>query len=60
MEVLSNNIEPWKVTLVDTGENTQMAGRLKRIQKYVGDEPFLFTYGDGVSDVNINELISFS
>jgi glucose-1-phosphate cytidylyltransferase len=59
MEVLSNNIEPWKVTLVDTGENTQMAGRLKRIEKYVGQESFMFTYGDGVSDVNINQLIEF-
>lgn len=59
MEVLSNEIEPWKVTLVDTGENTQMGGRLKRIEEYVGNEPFLFTYGDGVSDVDINKLISF-
>jgi len=59
MEVLSNNIEPWKVTLADTGENTQMAGRLKRIQEYIDNEPFLFTYGDGVSDVNIDELIDF-
>ena len=59
MEVLSNNIEPWKVTLVDTGEKTQMGGRLKRIKEYVGNEPFLFTYGDGVSDVDINKLIAF-
>ena len=59
MKVLSNDIEPWKVTLVDTGENTQMAGRLKRIEKYVGNEPFMFTYGDGVSDVNITQLIEF-
>lgn len=49
--------EDWKVTIVDTGLNTMTGGRIKRIQKYIGDEPFLLTYGDGVSDVNINETI---
>ena len=51
--------EPWSVTVVDTGLNTMTGGRIKRIQKYVGDEPFLMTYGDGVCDVDINELIRF-
>jgi glucose-1-phosphate cytidylyltransferase len=51
--------EPWKVTLVDTGLNTMTGGRLKRIQKYVGNETFMMTYGDGVGNVNINELIKF-
>src|SRR6185312_11026695 len=51
--------EPWKVTLVDTGLNTLTGGRLKRIQRYVGDEPFMLTYGDGVSNVNIKELVEF-
>ena len=55
----SNVSEPWKVTLVDTGLNTMTGGRIKRIQKYVGDEPFMLTYGDGVSDVNVNDLIQF-
>ena len=57
--VLSSQCEPWKVTVVDTGLNTMTGGRIKRIQKYVGDEPFLMTYGDGVCDVNINDLIRF-
>ena len=51
--------EPWKVTLVDTGLNTMTGGRIKRVQNYVGDEPFMLTYGDGVGDININELIEF-
>lgn len=51
--------EPWKVTLVDTGLNTMTGGRIKRIQPYVGNEPFLLTYGDGVTDVNIKELVQF-
>lgn len=59
IEVLDNHAEPWKVTLVDTGLNTMTGGRIKRIQKYIGDEPFLLTYGDGVSDVNIRESIDF-
>src|SRR5258706_4938809 len=49
--------ESFRVTLVDTGLNTKTAGRLKRIKKYIGDEDFMLTYGDGVSDININELL---
>lgn len=57
-EIHSRKAEPWKVTLVDTGDNTLTGGRLKRVQKYVSDEEmFCFTYGDGVSDVNIGALI---
>lgn len=57
---IHNNIsEPWKVTLVDTGLNTMTGGRIKRIQKYVGNETFMVTYGDGVSDININKLYKF-
>ena len=60
MEVHQNNAEPWTVTLVDTGENTLTGGRLKRVHKYIKDEEsFCFTYGDGVSDVNITNLIKF-
>lgn len=51
--------EPWKVTVVDTGLNTMTGGRIKRIQSYIGNEPFLMTYGDGVCDVNISELVEF-
>ena len=51
--------EPWKITVVDTGLNTMTGGRIKRIQKYIGDEPFLMTYGDGVCDVDITKLIAF-
>lgn len=58
MEIHSNMAEPWKVTLVDTGEDTQTGGRLKRVQRYIPkDESFMLTYGDGVSDVNISDLI---
>ncbi|MDD5456354.1 MAG: glucose-1-phosphate cytidylyltransferase [Candidatus Margulisbacteria bacterium] len=57
--VHSNASEPWKVTLVDTGPNTMTGGRIKRIQKYVGNESFMLTYGDGVADVNIKELVKF-
>ncbi len=53
------HIEPWKVTVVDTGLNTMTGGRVKRIRKYVGDEPFMLTYGDGVCDVDISKLIAF-
>jgi len=53
----SNVAEPWKVTVVDTGLNTQTGGRIKRIQKYVGQETFLMTYGDGVSNINLADLI---
>lgn len=59
MEVHNNVSEPWKVTIIDTGLNTMTGGRVKRIQKYVGNEPFMLTYGDGVSDVNIKELVDF-
>jgi glucose-1-phosphate cytidylyltransferase len=51
--------EPWRVTLVDTGEGTQTGGRLKRVREYVGDEDFCCTYGDGVSDVDIGKLVEF-
>ena len=51
--------EPWKVTLVDTGIKTMTGGRIKRIQKYIEKEPFLMTYGDGVSDIDINDLVRF-
>lgn len=59
MHVHQKYAEPWKVTLIDTGENTMTGGRLKRVTDYLGDEDFCFTYGDGVSDVNITELIHF-
>lgn len=54
-----SNSESFKVTLIDTGVETKTAGRLKRVQKYLGNEDFLLTYGDGVSDINIHELIAF-
>lgn len=59
MTIHSNIAEPWKVTLVDTGIDTMTGGRLKRVQKYIGDETFMLTYGDGVSDINIPELLEF-
>lgn len=59
MEVHEGHAEPWRVTLVDTGTETLTGGRLKRVQSYVGSETFCFTYGDGVSDVNIKNLINF-
>ena len=59
MEVHNATSEPWKVTLVDTGDETLTGGRLKRVSEYVKDEPFCFTYGDGVSDVDITKLIEF-
>lgn len=59
MQVHTNAAEPWKVTLVDTGLNTMTGGRIKRIQPYVQDEPFMLTYGDGVCDVDINKLLEF-
>ena len=59
MIVHEKKAEPWKVTLVDTGDDTQTGGRLKRIKKYLDDDIFCFTYGDGVSNVNIIELIEF-
>lgn len=59
MNVHTGNAEPWRVTLVDTGENTMTGGRLKRVREHVGNETFCFTYGDGVSNVNITELVEF-
>lgn len=59
MEVHQNGTEPWTITLVDTGENTMTGGRLKRVKEHIGDETFCLTYGDGVSDVNIKDLIEF-
>ena len=59
MEVHQKHVEPWQVTLVDTGEKTLTGGRLKRVQKYIGTEAFCLTYGDGVANVNIRALIDF-
>jgi glucose-1-phosphate cytidylyltransferase len=59
MEVHQSSAEPWKVTLVDTGDATQTGGRLKRVLGYVGEEDFCFTYGDGVSDLDITTLVAF-
>lgn len=59
IETHKNGTEPWRVTLVDTGQNTMTGGRIKRIMKYIGDETFCLTYGDGVSDVNIGDVIQF-
>jgi glucose-1-phosphate cytidylyltransferase len=59
MEIHNSESENWKVTLVETGVDTNTAGRIKRIQKYVGNETFMLTYGDGLADVNLNELITF-
>ena len=59
MEVHEKHVEPWKVTLVDTGLNTQTGGRLRRIESYLDEEDFCFTYGDGVSDVNILDVVAF-
>jgi len=59
MSVHHHSAEPWKVTLVDTGEKTMTGGRLKRISEYLDDETFCFTYGDGLSDINIKNLIEF-
>jgi glucose-1-phosphate cytidylyltransferase len=59
MEVHQRGVEPWKVTLVDTGENTMTGGRLKRVEQYLGDEAFCMTYGDGVADIDISELVAF-
>jgi glucose-1-phosphate cytidylyltransferase len=54
-----NGVEPWRVTLIDTGEKTMTGGRLKRVRPYLGEETFCLTYGDGVADINITELIDF-
>ena len=59
MEVRNQRSEPWRVTIVDTGESTMTGGRLKKVQDYVGNESFCFTYGDGVGDVDVSALVSF-
>jgi glucose-1-phosphate cytidylyltransferase len=59
VEVQTRRSEPWRVTIVDTGESTMTGGRLKRVRSYLGDETFCFTYGDGVGDVDIAESIRF-
>jgi glucose-1-phosphate cytidylyltransferase len=59
MEVHENSVEPWKVTLVDTGEETMTGGRLKRVSRYLDQEDFCFTYGDGLSNVDIGQLVKF-
>lgn len=59
MEVHQNSAEPWQVTLVDTGDNVMTGGRIKRVARYIGDEDFCLTYGDGVADVNIRALVDF-
>lgn len=59
VHIHQNGAEPWKVTLVDTGDETMTGGRLKRVGAYLDDEPFCFTYGDGLSDVNIRSVVKF-
>ncbi|MHC2363023.1 glucose-1-phosphate cytidylyltransferase [Rhizobium leguminosarum] len=59
MEVLQNSAEPWRVSLVDTGESTMTGGRLKRVRDYLGDEDFCLTYGDGVGNIDITALVAF-
>jgi glucose-1-phosphate cytidylyltransferase len=59
MDVHQASAEPWRVTLVDTGDDTGTGGRLKRVRGYLGDEDFCFTYGDGLSDVDITKLVAF-
>lgn len=59
MQVHQNNAEPWKVTLVDTGEKTMTGGRLKRVRSFLDDEDFCFTYGDGVANVDVAKLVAF-
>ena len=59
IKVHDSHAEPWKITLVDTGNDSMTGGRIKRIQPHVGNEPFMLTYGDGVGNVNISELVKF-
>ena len=59
MTIHEEHCEPWNVTLIETGLHTMTGGRVKRAQKYVGDEPFMLTYGDGVSDIDIGKLVEF-
>ncbi|OGS03968.1 MAG: glucose-1-phosphate cytidylyltransferase [Elusimicrobia bacterium RIFOXYA1_FULL_47_7] len=58
-EIHNTFSDPWKITLIDTGQSTMTGGRIKKIQRYVNNEPFMLTYGDGVGNVNINELLKF-
>jgi glucose-1-phosphate cytidylyltransferase len=59
IEVHDSQAEPWKITLVDTGNDSMTGGRIKRIKQHINNEPFMLTYGDGVSDVNITKLVEF-
>ena len=59
VEVLSKQTEPWRVSLIDTGLNTMTGGRVKRAQEFIGNDPFMLTYGDGVSDIRLDELLAF-
>lgn len=59
IEVHDSSAEPWKITLVNTGQETMTGGRIKRIQRYINDEPFMLTYGDGVGNINIKDLLKF-
>lgn len=59
IEILNSSSEPWRVTLLDTGLESMTGGRIKRAQKFIGNEPFLLTYGDGIADIDINKLIAF-
>lgn len=59
IETHQTEAEPWKITLVDTGKTSMTGGRIKRIQKYIGNEPFLLTYGDGVGNIDITDLVNF-
>jgi glucose-1-phosphate cytidylyltransferase len=59
MSVLENEAEPWRVTLIDTGEQSMTGGRLRRVRRYLGDEDFCFTYGDGVSDIDLRQQLAF-
>jgi len=59
LDILSNNGMDWKVTLVDTGQNSMTGGRVKRMEPFIGKEPFMLTYGDGVADINLKTLLDF-
>lgn len=59
MEIHNNSSEPWKVTLLDTGLDSMTGGRIKRAQNFIGNEPFMLTYGDGIADIDINKLVQF-
>ena len=59
LEIHTKNSEPWRITLIDTGEETMTGGRLKRVEKYIKEDVFCFTYGDGLADINISKIIDF-